>query len=272
MRLLCCALFLVAGLRAQDAREIVLRSIELETKNGEIARNYTFLQRQQEREIDSGGNVKKVESDTYDITLLEGSQYRRHVAHNDQPLSARDQTKEEEKLRRSIEERHKETPEQRERRIQDAAQRQRRQREPLREIPDAFDLKLAGEEQVSGVDSWMIDATPRPGYRPKHSGAAFFPKVRARLWIAKQDYAWVKVDMVTQDTISFGGFLLRLARDSRLQYESARVNNEVWLPKRVVLTGAMRVALVKMLRGDVTYDFSDYKKFQTDSRIVSTGQ
>jgi hypothetical protein len=272
MRLLCGTLLVVAVLPGQDAREILRRSLELEKRNSEATRNYTFLQRQQRREIDSSGKVKNVESDTYDLTLLEGSPYRRHVARNDRPLSAKELAKEEEKLRRSIEDRRQETPEQRERRIREAEDKRKKQREPMEEIPDAFDLKLASEEAVEGIACWVIEATPRPGYRPKHTDAKFFSKVKGRIWVAKQDYAWVKIDMVTLDTISFGGFLLRMATGSRLEYQTARVNNEVWLPKRLVLTGAMRVALVKVLRGDVTYDFSDYKKFQADSRVVSTGQ
>jgi hypothetical protein len=50
------------------------------------------------------------------------------------------------------------------------------------------------------------------------------------------------------------------------------VNNEVWLPKRAVLKGALRVALVKVLRGEVSFEFSEYKKFQTESRVVPAGQ
>ena len=52
---------------------------------------------------------------TYDVTLLEGSPYRRLVARNDQPLPPEEEKKEEEKLRRSIEERSKETPEEKKR-------------------------------------------------------------------------------------------------------------------------------------------------------------
>src|ERR1700754_3794149 len=98
MRSLCAVLAFAALLPAQDAREIVRRAVEGDKRNVEIARSYTFLRRQQQREMDGGGQVKKVESDTYDITLLEGSQYRRHVAHDDQPLSAKDHAKEEAKL------------------------------------------------------------------------------------------------------------------------------------------------------------------------------
>ena len=261
-----------ALLSAQDPREIVRRSVEIDKRNSEVARNYTFVQRQQQRDIDSNGRIKKVESETYDVTLLEGSPYRRHIAHNDRPLSAKEQQQEEAKLRKSIEDRGKETPEQRAQRVQDWERKQARQREPLLEIPDAFDLKLVGTETLAGVETWMIDATPRPGYKPRSRTTSFFPKVRARFWIARQDYQWVKVDMESLDTISFGGFLIRMSKGSHLEFEASRVNNEVWLPKRAVLKGAVRIALVKMLRGDVTFEFSGYKKFQAESRVLPAGQ
>ena len=86
------------------------------------------------------------------------------------------------------------------------------------------------------------------------------------MWIDKKDYQWVKVDLESLDTITFGGFLLRLAKGSHVTVENTRVNNEVWLPKRVDIKGSVRVALVHVMRGEIIYTFSDYKKFQTDSR------
>ena len=113
--------------------------------------------------------------------------------------------------------------------------------------------------------AYVIEGAPKPGYRPKSQSTAFFPKVKLRLWIDKQDYQWVKVDLESLDTISFGGFLVRLARGSHVTIENARVNNEVWLPKRAKIKGSVRIALVKVMRGEIVYTFSDYKKFQTDS-------
>jgi hypothetical protein len=132
------------------------------------------------------------------------------VARNDQPLSPKEQKKEEDKLRKSIEERRKETAEQRARRIADWERRRQRQRDPLKELPDAFDFRLAGEEALASGEVYVIDATPKPGYKPKLPSAAYFPKVKARLWIDKNDYHWAKVELETLDTISFGGFLVRL--------------------------------------------------------------
>ena len=270
MRAITLIVCLPAILAAQDAREIVRRSVEIDRKNLETARNYTYLQRQEVRELDGSGKVKNSEVQTSDVTLLEGSPYRRLVARNDQPVSPKERNKEEEKLRRSIEQRHQETEEERARRIADWERRRQRQREPLIELPDAFDFRLAGEETLASGEVYIIDATPKPGYKPQLPSAAYFPKVKARLWIDKNDYHWARVDVETLDTISFGGFLVRLAKGTRLSIEQAHINQEVWLLKSVTLWASARVALVMNVRRELIITFSDYKKFQVDSRVVST--
>lgn len=254
---------------AQDPAEIVRRAVETDTLNQETARNYTFLQRQEERQFDGSGKQKQYQLRTWDVTLLEGSPYRRLVARNDQPLSPAEQQNEEEKLRSNIEQRRKETPQQRERRLAEWHRRQQRQREPMREMVDAFNLRLVGEETLNGGQAWIIDATPKPGYKPKLASAAYFPKITARLWISEGDYNWIKIDARTLDTISFGGFILRLGKGAHLAIEQTRVNNEVWLPKHVSVDFNARLALIKGLRASLDVVFSDYKKFQAESRITS---
>jgi uncharacterized iron-regulated protein len=93
--------------------------------------------------------------------------------------------------------------------------------------------------------------------------------VKARLWIDKDDYHWAKVELETLDTISFGGFLVRLAKGTRLIVEQAHVNQEVWLLKSLTLQASARVALIMNVRREIIVTLSDYKKFQVDSRVVS---
>ena len=258
-------------MRRMRAR-IVRRSIELDRKNEAVARNYTFLERDETRMLDRSGKPKKApESRTFDVTLLEGSPYRRLVERNDKPLPPQEERKEQEKLRRSIEERGKETPAERQNRIAEWDRKQQRQRAPFQEIPDAFDLRLAGEETLNGRDVYLIAAAPKPGYKPKLAAAAYFPKIKGKLWIDKRDNQWVKGEIETLDTISFGGILVRLAKGSRATFEETRVNDEVWLPKRITVDASARVLLVAAERAEVEIAFSKYRKFQADSRLV-TGQ
>src|SRR5262249_54334184 len=103
VRLLSLIAFGSVILSAQDARDIIRRSIQLDQRNNEAARNYTFLQRQLERQFDGAGKVKDEKLRTWDVTMQEGSPYRRLVARNDQPISAEEVQNEQAKLQQSIE-------------------------------------------------------------------------------------------------------------------------------------------------------------------------
>jgi hypothetical protein len=264
-------LLVLAGARlfAQDPVEIVRRSAELDQKYLNLVSQYTFIERQENREFDGAGKVKTRESRTWDVTMLEGSPYRRLIERDDKPLPPKEEQKEQEKLRKSIEQRQHETPAQREARLADARRRHEKQREPVREIPNAFELKLAGEEMVNGGAAWIIEATPKPGYKPHSRLSEFFPKVKGRLWISKTDYQWVKVEGESIDTIAFGAILARVAKGATIRIEQTRVNNEVWLPLRIDIAATARLALVKKFRGEVVLTFKNYRKFQADSRVVT---
>lgn len=254
---------------AEDAREIVRRSVQLMDQNLAVARNYTFLERSETRELDGENRVKDRKVMLYDVTLLEGSPYRRLAGKDDHPLSPPEERAEQKKLEDSIAQRQKETPAQRAKRIADWQKRQQRFREPLQEILDAFDFRIAAEQQFQGRDTWVIEAVPRPGFHGRSGLAKFFPKLRGRLWIDKADHQWVRTEGEVTDNISFGLFIARLSKGAKLDVEMTRVNDEVWLPKRVKASGSARLALVKKFRIESETTYSKYRKFQSDSRIVS---
>ena len=252
-----------------DSREIVRKALELDGQNSILAQNYTFLQRQETRELDHSGKVKSRKVETWDITLLEGSPYKRLVARDDRPLSAEEQQREEERLRWNLEERRKETGEQRERRMAEWRRRQQRQREPFHDLLDAFDFAPPVEEQLNGRQVYRIDGSPKPGYRPKTTFAAFLPKVKLRLWIDARDFQGARIEIEAMDAISFAGFLVRFEKGSRIIVEQTRVNDEIWLPRSVSVTAAARLLMVKSLNREMEFTFSDYKKFQADSRVTA---
>ena len=269
MRPLLLSVVLACGCRAaDDAREIIRRSVNLGSQNLIAARDYTFQERFDSRTLDAGGRVTKTEIETYDVTMVDGSPYRRLISRDDKPLPARDEQKEQEKLRRIAEQRRKETPAEREKRRGSRDRRQEEWQATVRQVATAFDFQMAGEDHREGRDQYVIAAAPHPGYKPHTRYTSFFPKVKGRIWIDKQDYHWVRVEAETIDTISFGAFLVRLAPGSHMELEQVRVNNEVWLPKRFSAVASARVALFKKYRGRLDITYSDYKKFQTDSRII----
>jgi hypothetical protein len=253
---------------SQDARELVRQAVARIDRNLEVARNYTFLERVETRELNGAGQIKERKIRLYDVTLLEGSPYRRLVGKDDHSLSPDEEHKEQKKLEDSIDERRKESPAQRDRRIADWEKRRQREREPLDEIADAFDFRMVGEELLDGRPVWVIDATPRASFHPRSSLAKLFPKLRGRLWIDKADHQWIKTEAEVTGTISYGLFLARLNKGARLNFEMTRVNEEVWLPRHIEASGSARLALLKSYHIESDVSYSNYRKFQAESHIV----
>lgn len=253
---------------AQDPREIVRRSVQLMDHNLAAARNYTFLERSDTRELDADGRVKTHKVLLYDVTMLEGSPYRRLVGKDDHGLNPEEESIERKKLADSIAQRKKETPAEHARRIADWEKKRQREREPIDEVPDAFDFRMAGETEIDGRPAWIIEGTPRPGYRARTNLARLFSKFRGKLWIDKADFQWVKTEAEVTDTISWGLFVARLSKGARLDFQMTRVNDEVWLPKHIQAQASARLALVKKYRIEADTTFSNYRKFQVESRLI----
>ncbi len=53
-----------------------------------------------------------------------------------------------------------------------------------------------------------------------------------------------------------------------MKFEQKRVNDEVWLPTHIEIHGNARIAYMKKLRLEIELTYRDYRKFQTDSKIV----
>ena len=255
---------------AQDlAREIVRRGTLKDQLNWQLARNYTYIRRTVERELDSNGQVKSTETKTVEVSILYGERYRRLIRKNDQALDSSDEEKEQNKLNKFVEERMHEPEQAKAKRVEKVAREREKQREFLKEVPDAFDFKQLADDVVDGKPVFVIEAAPKPGYAPQLDEAKILKKVRAKFWIDKFEYQWVKAEVETLDTIAFGYFLVRVERGSHFAFEQMRVNNEIWLPKHQHQAIAGRIGLVKKVRMDVDVTYSNYRKFTSDSKIIS---
>ena len=251
------------------ANEIVHRAMEHDLSNWQKETNYTFVQRIEQRELDSDGRVKSTKSETEEIIFLYGQPYGHLIKRNDQPLSDSEARKVEKKLNDTMEKRRQETPGDRQKRLADFDRRHREEHSFLLEVPEAYDFRILGEQVVNGRLAYVLLGEPRQTFRPKLNAARVLPKLRPKLWVGKDDYEWLRLEAEVIDTITWGGFLLRLHPGSHIELEQTLVNNEAWLPRHAHISFDARIALLKSMRLEVDAQFSDYKKFRTDSRILS---
>jgi hypothetical protein len=254
---------------AQDPRELVRLSIAQDQLDWVRMKDYTWQAHSVERHFDSHGKVESTKREAWETLMLNGQPHRRTLERDGRPLSPEEQRSEHKKLDQAAGRLSSETPTAKQRRLEEIASRRKREFAFLSEIPDLFDLRLESESTVDGRPVWVVSGAPRPGARPQSHDAKMLLKVRGRMWIDKATYQWAKVEVETTDTISWGLFLARLNAGARLTFEQTEVNSELWLPKRLFLAGSGRVGLVKRLAEDQEIQWSNYKRFAVDSRVVT---
>jgi hypothetical protein len=249
-----------------DADAIIRKSLERDFYNFNSVKDYTYVEREEDREYDGAGKLKKTESSTQEVLILAGRPYEKEIAKDDKPLSEHDARKEQEKMDKELVKREHMSASDRAK----VEKEREEERAYLREIPDAFRFRLAGEENISGQPAWVIEAEPKPGYQFKDSKAKVLGKVRAKFWITQRDNRWVKIQAEAIEPLSFGLGLFRIASGGAFTFEQKRVNDEVWLPTHILIRGDARLAYLKKVHGEIEITYRDYKKFQTDSKIVAT--
>jgi hypothetical protein len=254
-----------------DPAEIIRRVAAHEEENEKKKRDYTYEEKVLEKKLDGRGDVKSNETSGFDVMVIYGEHVHRQVSKDDKPLPPKDAAKEEEKIDKLIAKYKNETEDQRAKRLEKAEKSRREGLDFVKEIADAFNFTMLPPETMDGRALYVIQGEPKPGYEPHSKNGKFLTKFRGKIWIDQNEYQWVKADLETIDTISFGWFVARLHKGTHLYIEQTRVNDEVWLPKLVRLNLGARVALFKDLNYDVTQTYSDYKKFGAQTKIMTMG-
>ena len=259
-------------LSQEQIRDLIRRTADKDLENDKKQRDYTYVERQEMHHLNGKGQVKSTETETSEVMEIYGEQVQKLVAKNDKPLSAKDAQKQDEKIQKLIDKRRNESESERRKRLEKEEKDREEERQFVREVADAYNFNFIGIETLNGRDNYVIDGDPKPGYQPVRKEARILPKMRFRVWIDRADSQLAKLDVECIDTISFGLFLARLHKGSRVVLENTRVNDEVWLQRHVGVKADARIALLKDFNVDVDITDRDYKKFRTDTKIVPIGE
>jgi hypothetical protein len=256
----------------EQIRALLQRAEANDLENDKRLRDYTYVERQEEHKLDGHGHVKKVESTTSEVLEIYGEQVERRIAKDDKPLPEPEAKKEEEKIQKIIDKRKNESEDERRKRLEKEEKAREEDRKFVLEVADAFNFRLVGSEVVDGFDTWVLDAEPRPGFEPKQRESKLLTKCKGRLWIEKREAQLVKLDITAIDTLTYGFIVARVHKGTHFVLEQTKINDEVWLPKHVVVHVDARVALLKNFDEDMDIAYRDYKKFRTDTKITVVGE
>ena len=235
-----------------DARQIVGQSLVAAEHSWQARDAYLYMERDEDRRLDSLGQVKSENVDVTRMTLVNGIRFEQLMEHNGQLPSAAEQRKRDQDLEKL---KH-ETPEEQAARLR----KNEENRSFLRDLLEAFDFHLIGEETIAGRPTYVLAATPHPGYHSNGKYGRLFARVKGTLWVDEQDFGWVKVDGEVTQAFSMGLFLARVQRGSHIVLEQTRLTEAVWVPQRLEVRASARILFLKSLDLDRILTYSDYRR------------
>lgn len=257
-----------ASLSSDQIKELIRQAAEKDIENDKKQKDYNYSEREEQSKLDGKGATKSTEVRVYDVLEIYGEEAHRLISKDGKPLSEKDAAKEDEKIQKIIDKRKNESDSDREKRLKKEGKDREHDREFVREVADAYNFSYKGTENLQGRETYVIDGEPRPGFEPHTREGKILPKFRFRLWLDRAEDQWVKLDATCIDTVSFGLFIARIHRGSRILIETTRVNDEVWLPQHIAVHFDAKLALLKAIDMNLDLTYKDYKKFQSQSRIV----
>ena len=234
-----------------DARQIVSPSVVATQRSWQARDHYTYLERDEDRRLNSEGQVKTENVDVTRMIVVNGARFEQLMEHNGQLPSAKEQKKSDDDLKKLTHE----TPDEQTARLR----KDQDNRAFLRDVLEAFDFRLIDEETVSGRPAYVLQATPHPGYRAHGKYGKMFSKVEGKLWVDKQDFGWIKVDGEVTQSFTMGLFVARVERGSHVILEQTCVGDAVWVPKRIEIRATARILFLKSLAIDRILTYSDYR-------------
>jgi len=234
-----------------DAHQIIDQSVVATERSLQARDRYTYVERDQDRRLDSQGQLQSEKVDVTRMILVNGARFGELVERNGQLPSAAELKK----LDQDFEKLKHETPEERTARLG----KEQENRSLLRDVLEGFDFRLLGEEVLGSRSTYVLRATPHPGYHARSKYGKMFSKVEGKLWIDKSDFGLIKVEGQVTQSFSMGLFVARVQRGSHVILEQKNVGAAVWLPQRLEVRASARIFLLKSLAIERIFTYSDYR-------------
>lgn len=241
-RLLCVALLfspaaIGTGLcQVADAKDIVRRAAEALGADWAADPTYACIERDETRK------AGRSSSRTFEVLMIDGSDYHLPLAVDDEPLPPARHKVELIRLKTELERRTREGAAQRRARIEAWKKERNESGELLLDFPGSLDFDLLGEEVRDGHPAYAFAGKPRPGVVPATRAARVLTGVEGKAWVEKEKLHPIGVDFTVFKAVPVFGPLASVLPGTEIEIGMTQVDPDVWLIDRV----SMRLSISKM--------------------------
>jgi hypothetical protein len=222
-----------------------------------VRENYTYTSAQTLQDIDSNGQVKKTETNEYEVFFVNSHSVNRMVKKDGKPLEEHEQAKETERVTKEAQKAEQTSPD----------QQIEGQPVSITKTLELMDVRNPRREMYKGRPAIVFDFVGRKDAKTHGTIEDASKKLEGTLWIDEADRQVAHMDVRFIDNFHVaGGLVATIDKGSNFHFDQSPVNGELWLPTGAEATMAARVLLLKGVRQHFTERDYDFKRFHVETQ------
>lgn len=266
---LCIAVYGATMARAQSADKMVKNEPlpHLDALLARLRENQQALEQLREKcaytetatqyQFDKQGAAQEKGSETREMAIYRGHRIWRTIAKNGQPLSPKDQAKEDRRVEKVIRDLDAGRP---------VAPPDNQRRVKLSDILRVSRFTNARRERFRWRDMIVIDFEPNPNFKPAHFYDRFINSMAGSIWADERDLQIARAEFQLVEAFKVGGGALAAMKPgSRFVTEQDRINDGIWLPIYDEVSIGARAMLVANFDIRQKFTYGSYRRFDVNS-------
>jgi hypothetical protein len=245
--------------RAADLSEIVQRATSALNSDWASDPLYACVEKD---EVQKG---EKTTSKTFEVVMIDGSDYHLPLAVDDQALPPDRQKAELSKLKHEVRRRNGENPSARRARINAWKKQRDENGELLLDFPTALSFQLLGEEAKNGYPAYVLSATPIRGIVPTTRAAKVLAGVQGRAWVEKDTLHPMFVECTVVTPVPVYGALASVLPGTEIEIRMAPVADSTWLIDEVSIK--LNVSKLHLFKSTAVTR-STYTQYRPNSSVL----
>jgi hypothetical protein len=199
--------------------------------------------------LDGRGRATRRETRGYEVFHVKGRAVRRLVSRDGRALPPREREKEDARARELAQA------------LREGSAASEQPGVRLSRVLERYRFRALGREQAQGRCVLALEFEPRPGEYALERDA-LLRRLAGRLWVDEEERAVVRVSARNTQGLSLALGIGARVSGVALDVEFARLEEGVWLPRRVSAEATGRRLLLFPFRARVTSDYRDYRRFE----------
>ena len=223
----------------------------------QLREKYAYTETTTQYQLDKQGAAQEKGSETREMTIYRGHRVWRTIAKNGQPLSTKDQAKEDrrvEKMIRDLDSGRWGPPPDNQRRVK------------LSALLRVSRFTIARRERFRQRDMIVIDFEPNPDLKSADFYDRFINKMAGAIWVDERDLQIARAEFQLVEAFKVGGGALAAMKPgSSFGAEQDRINDGIWLPIYDEVRISARAMLVANFDIKQKFTYDAYRRFDADS-------